>query len=153
REIAAALERLPRILDEVLDLFAGLVLRQDAHDLDALDRLALVRGVVALAAADALHFFWRQRGHAVRRATGQLLEIADRAHAEARRTRDGHLRAHRRTRTIGTEQVEPQQHVLAARAVDLAILERLPDRLARAAFAVHGDEPARVEVRLLALGF
>src|SRR5262249_43916045 len=48
-------------------------------------------------------------------------------------------------------EIEPEEDSIAARAVDLAALERLPDRVAVAPVGVHGDQPTGHEERRLAL--
>ena len=149
--IRRALEAPPRILDQRSDRLAGMLLRADAHDLDARDETALVARVVALAAADALQPLRGERGHRVLRAAGLLLERADGADAEVRRGRQLHLAAHRLGPVRCVEQIEPEQDAIAAGAVDLAPLERVPDGVAVAAVGVHRDQTAGHEERRLAL--
>ena len=130
-------------------------LRADAHDLDARDRAPLVRRVVALALAQVLRgararaTTWRSRG----------------SRASARRSRPrapgrSGRRAIATSPPIGTGAPrEPggfsrsnQSSMRGPRgAVDLAALERLPDRVAVAAVGVQRDEPAGGEERGLAL--
>src|SRR5258705_378391 len=76
-----------------------------------------------------------------------LLEGAGGAHAEARRRPEPRLAAHRQRSFRAVHEVEPEEQAVAARRVDLAALERLPDAVPVAAGGVHGDEAARHEER------
>ena len=107
-------------------------------------------GFVALAAAQLLEALLRHRAVRVVGATRLLLERARCTHAEARRLAHVRLAAHRHFAVLAVEHVRPQQHALAARAVGLAALQRIPDRLARAPVGVHGDQTAGHEERRLA---
>src|SRR5262249_43818778 len=59
---------------------------------------------------------------------------------------------HRHLAERTVHEVEPEQDAVAARAVDLAALERVPDRVAPAPVRVRGDEAAGEEERRLPFG-
>src|SRR5205085_894506 len=109
--------------------------------------------VVTLAATQALQALTTERAGGVRRTTGHLFEGADGTDAEARVLLELGFRAHRQRSVRSVEQVEPQQNAVAAGAVHLAVLERLPDGVAIAPFGVHGHQAAGQEERGLAFDF
>src|SRR5262245_51194557 len=148
--VRPAVETLPRVLDQSPDRLVPTDLRPDADDLDAGDEPSLVAWVVALAAAEAVEPLAAERLGRRLRAPGLLLEGADGADAEHGRDAERRLGPHREG-AVGTEEVEPQQDTIAARAVHLAALERSPDGVAVAAGRVHAHEPPGQEERRGAL--
>ena len=106
--------------------------------------VALLAGVVALAVAQISQALGGEGLLALLGAAILLEEGADRADLEARRLAERYLAAHRGGAVRAAQQIEPQQDAGTAGGVDLAALQRVPDRAAIAAFGVHGDQAARV---------
>src|SRR5262249_28617550 len=115
-------------------------LRPDAHHLDRGDRAAPFARALALAAAEPRRTLTAERGQGLGVAARRGLEGADRAHGEARRLGERDLAPPRRGPPRRVLELEPEQDARAARPVDLAPHERVPDRAAVAAPGVHRDE-------------
>src|SRR5713101_5451805 len=156
--VALAFEDLPLILDQILDGFVFATLRADAHNLDAVDVVALIRWVVALARGELVKSLRGQRLLDPVRATGTLLEGTDGAHPELRSLLHDGLPTHGNNHVLtvlvlAVEQIEPQQDAETAGAVHLLAFQRLPDRLPVTSRRMHGHKTPQVPEGRQALEF
>src|SRR5262249_35099703 len=136
----------PRILDQLADGLSRPHLRAHAHHFDPGDQAPLVARVVALVVAEEIETIVTEYLTGILRAARLLLEAPDGTHAEVRRHRQRGPSSHRHGAAVGTvQEVEPQEDALAARAIDLPTLERIPDGVAVAAGAVDRHQTTRHE--------
>src|SRR6185295_7618472 len=104
----SAVDAAPRILDQRRDRLTRADLGTDADDLDTGDAMALVRRVVAFAAAEVVEPRRPERARRPLGTAGLLLEGADGAHAEDGGLRGAHLGAHRH-RAVRAVDFEPEE--------------------------------------------